>query len=75
MKKSKRSRRDFLKTSLFTTTGAAIIAPTIVPSSVFGENAPSNKINIGAIGFGRISRSHDIPLTLKNHTHTSTVSR
>jgi myo-inositol 2-dehydrogenase / D-chiro-inositol 1-dehydrogenase len=64
--KKQTSRRDFLKTSIFTTTGAAFVAPTIVPSSVFGKNAPSNKINIGAIGVGRISRTHDIPETLKN---------
>ena len=30
-------------------------------SSVFGKNAPSNRINIGAIGTGRISRIHDMP--------------
>ncbi|RXH58028.1 Gfo/Idh/MocA family oxidoreductase [Granulicella sibirica] len=53
------SRRRFLKTSL----GAAAAAgfPTILPSSVFGENSPSNRINIGAIGCGRISRGHDLP--------------
>jgi hypothetical protein len=39
--------------------------PTIVPASVFGKNAPSNKINIGAIGVGRISRDHDMFETLK----------
>jgi predicted dehydrogenase len=39
---------------------AAIGAPMIVPSSVFGQNAPSNRINIGAIGVGRISRIHDM---------------
>ena len=33
----------------------------IVPSSVFGQMAPSNRINVGAIGVGRISRSHDLP--------------
>jgi predicted dehydrogenase len=53
------SRRTFLKTSL----GAAAAAgfPTILPSSVFGQLAPSNRINIGAIGVGRISRVHDLP--------------
>lgn len=44
-------------------TGAAF--PTIVPASVFGKNAPSNKINIGQIGFGRIASSHDLPETMK----------
>ena len=59
-----KSRRDFLKTSAL---GAAAIAvPTIVPSTVFGKNAPSNKIHIGQIGFGRIARSHDLPETMKN---------
>ena len=53
------SRRTFLKTWL----GAAAAAgfPTILPSSVFGQLAPSNRINIGAIGVGRISRVHDLP--------------
>jgi predicted dehydrogenase len=53
------SRRTFLKTSL----GAAAAAgfPIIVPSSVFGQLSPSNRINIGAIGVGRISRGHDLP--------------
>lgn len=47
--------------------GAAgvMFAPMIVPSSVFGKNAPSNKINIGQIGFGRIARAHDLPETMK----------
>ena len=39
--------------------------PTIVPSSVFGKNAPSNKINIGQIGCGRIAREHDIAETIR----------
>ena len=43
--------------------GAAAAAgfPTIVPSSVLGQKAPSNRINVGAIGVGRISRVHDLP--------------
>jgi predicted dehydrogenase len=40
---------------------ATIGFPTIVPASVFGQTAPSNRINIGAIGVGRISRGHDLP--------------
>jgi predicted dehydrogenase len=54
------TRRDFLKKTVFAGVGV-IVAPTIVPSSVFGVNAPSNRINIGAIGVGRISRDHDMP--------------
>lgn len=54
------NRRNFIKRSL--TAGAGLIAvPTIVPASVFGPKAPSNCINIGAIGTGRISRDHDMP--------------
>jgi predicted dehydrogenase len=43
--------------------GAAAVAgfPAIVPATVFGETAPSDRINVGAIGAGRISRVHDIP--------------
>ena len=53
------SRRTFLKLSAGA--AASVGFPTIVPSSVFGENAPSNRINVGAIGVGRISRGHDLP--------------
>ena len=57
-KKQGVSRRSILKTGL----GAAVTAgfPTIVPATVFGQTAPSNRINIGAIGVGRISRGHDL---------------
>ena len=54
------TRREFLKRSITAGVGM-FIAPTIVPASVFGPNAPSNRINIGAIGTGRISRDHDMP--------------
>ena len=49
------SRRSFLQ---ITTAGAAgaFAVPVIVPSSVFGANAPSNRINVGAIGCGRQGR-------------------
>jgi predicted dehydrogenase len=52
-------RRTFLKMSA----GVVAVAgfPAIVPSSVMGQKAPSNRINIGAIGVGRISRGHDLP--------------
>jgi predicted dehydrogenase len=53
------TRRAFLKTSA--TAAVAAGFPTIVPARVFGQNAPSNRINIGAIGVGRISRGHDLP--------------
>lgn len=56
-------RRNFLKKATATAVGTAVF-PTIVPSSVFGKNAPSNKINIGQIGFGRIAQSHDVAETI-----------
>ncbi|HEX2918807.1 MAG TPA: Gfo/Idh/MocA family oxidoreductase, partial [Edaphobacter sp.] len=57
------SRRRFLKTAA----GTAAVAgfPTIVPSTVFGQMAPSERINVGAIGVGRISRGHDLPGVFK----------
>jgi len=54
------SRRRFFKHSLLSG-AAALAAPTIVPASVFGAKAPSNRIQVGAIGVGRISREHDLP--------------
>ena len=63
MTRAKQSRRAFV-TDAAKGLGAAAVAsgfPAIVPSSVFGAQAPSNRINIGAIGTGRISRGHDLP--------------
>jgi len=57
-------RRNFLKTTSAATAGAIVI-PTIVPSTVFGKSAPSNKIQIGQIGCGRIARDHDLPGTMR----------
>ena len=58
-------RRKFVKSTLATAAGAFAV-PTIVPSSVFGKDAPSNKINIGQIGCGRIARDHDMPGTIQH---------
>src|SRR5580698_9426279 len=57
---SQLSRRRFI-TSTIKAGVAAAVFPAIVPSSVFGRYAPSNRINVGAIGTGRISRIHDLP--------------
>jgi predicted dehydrogenase len=48
------NRRDFLKAA----TGAAAVAglPGIVPSSVFGAGAPSERITLGFIGCGKQSQ-------------------
>jgi len=45
------SRREFLKGSAVAA-GAALVWPTIVPSTVFGADAPSNRITMGCIGMG-----------------------
>jgi predicted dehydrogenase len=72
MKKEKHnemSRRNFLSSSAKATAASALVMsgfPTIVPASVIGKNAPSDKIQIGQIGIGRISRGHDLPSTMKN---------
>lgn len=59
----KSTRRDFLKNTTVGAAGALII-PTILPSSVFGSSAPSNKINIAVIGCGRQSIAPNIPQLL-----------
>jgi len=57
------SRREFLKKSGKGMVAASIVAgfPTIVPATVFGKTSPGNRVNVGAIGTGRISRVHDMP--------------
>jgi len=57
------SRRNFLRAAGVTAAAAGF--PAIVPSSVLGQFAPSKRINIGAIGVGRISRVHDMPSILQ----------
>jgi len=58
-------RRKFLNNTLKTAT-MGVALPMILPFSIFGKNAPSNKINIGQIGCGRIARDHDLAETLKH---------
>ena len=62
-KRSRASRRQFLKAAGQGIAASAVTIgfPAIVPASVFGAASPSNRINIGAIGNGRISRGHDLP--------------
>jgi predicted dehydrogenase len=71
------SRRSFLGQSLMASgtllAGPSVGFPTIVPASVLGPNAPSNRINIGAIGTGRISRDHDMPGVWK-HDNTRIIA-
>lgn len=58
------SRRQFLNTSLASAAGA-IALPSILPSSVFGQQAPSNKIHVAQIGCGRIGHQMDMPGIIK----------
>jgi predicted dehydrogenase len=64
------SRRDFLKTTGTGIAASAVMGgfPTIVPASVLGASAPGNRINVGSIGTGRISRGHDMPGVWKYDT-------
>lgn len=54
------TRRDFVKTSAAVSAAMTVgmAAPTIVPSSVFGKDAPSNRITMGFIGIGKQSSGH-----------------
>ena len=52
------TRRQFLKSSIVSAAGTTLAWPIIVPSSVFGANAPSNRIMIGSIGMGNQGTSN-----------------
>lgn len=54
------TRRRFTKTLALT----AVAAPWIVPNSVFGKKAPSERINIGLIGCGNQAQV-DLPSIMK----------
>ncbi len=51
------TRRMLLKQGLAGVIASAM-APSFVPSTLFGRNAPSNRIAVGLIGNGKICRSH-----------------
>ncbi|MBN2371806.1 MAG: Gfo/Idh/MocA family oxidoreductase [Vicinamibacteria bacterium] len=58
------SRREFIAAAASGMGAASVLGagfPAIVPASVFGKTSPGNRITIGAIGAGRISRIHDMP--------------
>ena len=63
MARKKMDRRRFLVTAGQGVVASSVVAgfPAIVPASVFGSTSPSNRINVGAIVAGRISRGHDLP--------------
>src|SRR5579863_6573060 len=58
------TRRDFLRTSAFA--AGAVWMPLVVPSRLFGADAPSNRIRVGHIGCGRIATVHDMPGVLSS---------
>ena len=58
------NRRQFMKTATKGALASAVAVtgfPTIVTASVLGKNAPGNRLNIGAIGAGRIGSFADMP--------------
>ena len=57
------SRRTFLKMTS-AALGTAFATPALVPSSVFGANAPSNRIHVACIGTGNQS-TIDLPAFLQ----------
>ena len=57
MKSHPFTRREFLRSAALVS-GAALALPTLVPSTVFGQNAPGNRITMGLIGMGLMMGSH-----------------
>ena len=57
------TRRRFVKGSALAAASAAL--PTIVPSTVFGRDAPSNRVNLAMIGVG--SRGTDVMRGFARH--------
>ena len=50
------SRRRFIKAAVSSGVGLVVL-PSILPSRLFGADAPSKKINVAQIGCGRMGRS------------------
>jgi predicted dehydrogenase len=57
------SRRGFVKGSALA--AASLAFPTVVPSTVFGRHAPSNRVNLAMIGVG--SRGTDVMKGFARH--------
>jgi len=58
------SRREFIRAA--GTAATLLSMPTILPSRLFGADAPSNRIRVGQIGCGRIAQEHDMPGVLNS---------
>jgi predicted dehydrogenase len=65
------NRREFIKSA--TMAGAAMAFPTIVPSSVFGQNAPSNRLTLGLIGMGLQMAGHHHAMLGRDDTQVLAV--
>ncbi len=63
------SRRGFMGGML-----AAGAAPTIVPASVLGANAPSNKIQLAAVGVGGVSKGFLPPFVANDKTRLVAIA-
>lgn len=59
-------RRKFIANTVASAAGAMIV-PTIIPSGVMGKNPPSNRIQIGQIGYGRIAHVLDTKNILRRN--------
>ncbi len=57
------TRRAFLRRTA--AASGALAFPLIVPSRLFGADAPSNRVRVGQIGCGRIATVHDMPGVVK----------
>ena len=58
------TRRDFIRRSA--AAAASIAFPMVVPSRLFGADAPGNRLRVGQIGTGRIATGHDMPGVLRS---------
>jgi len=66
------TRRQMLKTA--GAAGILSLFPSIVPASVLGKHAPSNRINVGLIGMGRHADYSNLPAFLhSDDTHVVAV--
>ncbi|MCL1920326.1 MAG: Gfo/Idh/MocA family oxidoreductase [Kiritimatiellaeota bacterium] len=66
------SRREFVRRGM--TAGVALGFPSIVPSRVLGQEAPSKKVQVGVIGCGRIADTMDIPGAAMNRDLATIVA-
>jgi predicted dehydrogenase len=60
-----RSRREFGRTAAGAA-AAAVAGPLLLPSRLFGKEAPSGRVRVGQVGCGRIARVHDMPGVFKS---------